>query len=106
MGENDSSESIDTSGRSDSSKTSDTEDDSSGDDDDGGQSATVLGTEERGVSGTPNSSSPSMNSIKAIRSVDVFDNSAYQGTLYKRTNVQGQEYIEASCRVVCLCREV
>ena len=56
----DSSESIDSSGMSDSSKTSDTEDESGGDDD-GGVAATVLVTEEQGLSGTPNSSSPSPN---------------------------------------------
>ncbi|KAK3218624.1 hypothetical protein Dsin_012594 [Dipteronia sinensis] len=90
--DNDSSESIDTLGRSDSSKTSDIEDEI--DDDDGGQPATEDGTEERGVSGTPNSFSPSMNtrwtvsgselySIKAVRSVDVFEKSSDQGPIYK-----------------------
>ncbi|KAK3218980.1 hypothetical protein Dsin_012950 [Dipteronia sinensis] len=64
-------------------------------DDDGGQPATEDGTKERGVSGTPNSSSPSMNtrwtisrselySIKAVRSVDVFEESSDQGPIYKR----------------------
>ena len=88
----DSSESIDSSGMSDSSKTSDTEDESGGDDD-GGVAATVLVTEEQGLSGTPNSSSPSLNtrwtvsgsdlySIPAVRSVDVFQNPGDQGPLY------------------------
>ncbi|KAK3218655.1 hypothetical protein Dsin_012625 [Dipteronia sinensis] len=83
--DNDSSESIDTSGRSDSSKTSDKEDEIG--DDDGRQPAIEDGTEERGVSGAPNSSSPSMNtqwtvsrselySIKAVRSVDEFEKSS------------------------------
>ncbi|KAK3212265.1 hypothetical protein Dsin_016971 [Dipteronia sinensis] len=76
----------------DSSESSDTEDESA--DDDGGQGATKDGTEEQGVSGTPNSSSPSMNtrwtvsgselySIKAVRSVDVFEKLVDQGLLYK-----------------------
>ena len=87
----DSSESIDSSGRSDSSKTSDTEDESA---DDGGLAARVPVTAERGVSGTANSSSPSLNtrwtvsgsdlySIPAVRSVDVFQNPGNQGPLYK-----------------------
>ncbi|KAK3222643.1 hypothetical protein Dsin_009668 [Dipteronia sinensis] len=50
VNDKDSSESIDTSGRSDESS-----------DDDDGQKATKDGTEERGVNGTPKSSSPSMN---------------------------------------------
>ncbi|KAK3211357.1 hypothetical protein Dsin_016063 [Dipteronia sinensis] len=90
--DNDSSESIDTSGRSDSSKTSDTEDEIG--DDDGGQPAIEDGTEERGVSRTPNSSSPTMNtrwtvsrselySIKVVRSVDMFEKSSDQGPIYK-----------------------
>ncbi|KAK3183210.1 hypothetical protein Dsin_030496 [Dipteronia sinensis] len=71
----------------DSSESSDTEYESG--DDDGGQGAIEDGTEERGVSGTPNSSSPSMNtrwtvsglelcSIKVVRSVDVFEKPADQ----------------------------
>ncbi|KAK0576875.1 hypothetical protein LWI29_024713 [Acer saccharum] len=91
----DSSESIDSSRRSDSSKTSDTEDESGGgDDDDGGIAATVLLTKEQGVSGTPNSSSPSLYtrwtvsgsdlySIPTVRSVDVFGNPRDRGLLYK-----------------------
>ncbi|KAK3204957.1 hypothetical protein Dsin_019003 [Dipteronia sinensis] len=59
--DNDSSESIDTLGRSDSSKTSDTEDES-GDDD-------VSGSE--------------LYLIKAVRSVDVFEKSSDQGPIYK-----------------------
>ncbi|KAK2662065.1 hypothetical protein Ddye_000639 [Dipteronia dyeriana] len=49
MSDNDSSESIDTSRRSDSLKTNDTKDESGGDDDDDGQVKTVLGTEEQGA---------------------------------------------------------
>ncbi|KAK2658132.1 hypothetical protein Ddye_011184 [Dipteronia dyeriana] len=92
MDDNDSSGSINTSRRSDSLKTSDTKDESASDVD-GGQAKIVLRTEERGVSGTLNSSSPSMNtrwtvsgselySIKAVQSVDMFDNSANQGDLF------------------------
>ncbi|KAK3230158.1 hypothetical protein Dsin_002039 [Dipteronia sinensis] len=90
--DNDSSESINTSGRSDSANTGDTEDEIG--DDDGGQPGTEDGTEERGVRGTPNSFSFSMNtrwtvsrselySIKAVRSVDVFEKSSDQGPIYK-----------------------
>ncbi|KAK2641410.1 hypothetical protein Ddye_023173 [Dipteronia dyeriana] len=55
----DSSESIDTSGKYDNSKTNDTEDER-GDDDDGKMEMEER-IEERGVCGTPNSFSPSMN---------------------------------------------
>ncbi|KAK2649563.1 hypothetical protein Ddye_017052 [Dipteronia dyeriana] len=82
----DSSESIDTFGRSDSSN-SDTEDET------GGVAVTVLGIKERGVSGTPISSSHSINtrwtvlglelySIPIVRLVDVFQNSGDEGDLF------------------------
>ncbi|KAK2650312.1 hypothetical protein Ddye_017801 [Dipteronia dyeriana] len=93
MGDNDSFESIDTSRRSDSLKASDTEDGSGGDVD-GEQAKIVFGTEKRGMTITPNSSSPSLNtwwtvpgselySNKVVGSVDLFDNSSNQGPLYK-----------------------
>ncbi|KAK3212880.1 hypothetical protein Dsin_017586 [Dipteronia sinensis] len=70
--DNDSSESIDISGRSNSSKTSDTEDEIG--DNDGGQPATEDGTEERRVSRTPNSSSPSMNTQWTVSESGLNDN--------------------------------
>ncbi|KAK2649298.1 hypothetical protein Ddye_016787 [Dipteronia dyeriana] len=71
MVDNDSFESIDTSRRSDSLKTSDTEDESASDIDDG-QAETALGIEERGVSGTLNSYSPSMNTRWTISGSELY----------------------------------
>ncbi|KAK3189433.1 hypothetical protein Dsin_028994 [Dipteronia sinensis] len=108
----DSFERIATSERSDRSKTSDIEDESG--DDDGGQRATEDGIEKRGVSGTPNSSSPSMNkrwtlsrselySIQAFRSLDMFEKPANQGPLYKGQMFKDKPTLK---RVVGLYREV
>ncbi|KAK3230306.1 hypothetical protein Dsin_002187 [Dipteronia sinensis] len=90
----------------DSSESSNTEDE--GADDDCGQGATKDGTEEQGVSGTPNSSSPSMNtrwtvsgselySIKAVRSVDVFEKPADQERFEYRVSRSSNTRFTTEC---------